>query len=77
MSRELGDRPLTGWVLAYLAYTMLRGNEAALAVAEEGLALFRELDHKPGIAQALNIVGEIAASKWATMTVPGALTKNV
>jgi tetratricopeptide (TPR) repeat protein len=60
ISREFGDRPLTGWVLAYLGYTMLEETEAALMVAEEGLSLLRELDDKPGIAQALNIVGEIA-----------------
>ena len=38
-----------------------RTREEDLAAAEEALALFRELDHKPGIAQALNAIGVIAA----------------
>jgi hypothetical protein len=35
------------------------GYEEALAFTEEGLAIFRALGHKPGIAQALNIIGEL------------------
>lgn len=59
-SRDLGDRVNTAWSLTFMGYAMMREMEAAVAVAEEGLALFRELNHKPGIAQALNIIGEIA-----------------
>jgi tetratricopeptide (TPR) repeat protein len=38
----------------------MMGEPKALATAEEGLALFRELDDKPSIAHALTIIGEIA-----------------
>jgi hypothetical protein len=48
------------WSLTFLGYAMMREKEAGLGIAEEGLSLFRELNHKPGIAQALNIIGEIA-----------------
>ncbi|MCL4250496.1 MAG: tetratricopeptide repeat protein [Anaerolineae bacterium] len=61
VSQTLDDKQFTGWALIYLGFAMLSESEEALAAAEEGLALFRELDHKPGIAQALNIVGNVAA----------------
>ncbi len=60
ISRELGDRVNIAWSLIFKGYAMMSDMEAALAVTEEGLSLFRELHHKPGIAQALNIIGEIA-----------------
>jgi tetratricopeptide (TPR) repeat protein len=60
ISRELGDKFQTAWVLILLGYTMMREPEVALPIAVEGLSLFRELNYQPGIAQALNIVGEIA-----------------
>jgi non-specific serine/threonine protein kinase len=60
ISRELGDTLGTAWSNIYVGYCMMGNTEAALAIAEEGLALFRELDHKPGIAQALTIIGEVA-----------------
>jgi tetratricopeptide (TPR) repeat protein len=60
ISRELGDRLQMAWALALLGYTMLREPQTAMPIVEESLALFRELDHQPGIAQALNIMGEIA-----------------
>ncbi len=60
ISRDLGDQLQTAWALALLGYTMLRESQAAMPIVEESLALFRELKHQPGIAQALNIVGEIA-----------------
>jgi predicted ATPase/DNA-binding CsgD family transcriptional regulator len=59
-ARELGDKIQIAWALIFLGYTMQREPAAAKPIVEEGLALFRELDHQPGIAQALNIVGEIA-----------------
>ena len=34
--------------------------KAAITSAEEGLALFRELDYKPGILFGLNLLGELA-----------------
>lgn len=60
ISRDVGDRLQMAWALALLGYTMLPEPQAATPTVEEGLALFRELNHQPGIAQALNILGEIA-----------------
>jgi predicted ATPase/DNA-binding CsgD family transcriptional regulator len=60
ISSELGDRMYMAWALTFMGYTMMQEKEAALAAAEEGVALFRELDYKPGVANALNIIGEIA-----------------
>jgi predicted ATPase/DNA-binding CsgD family transcriptional regulator len=60
ISRNLGDKLHVAWALIMLAYTMQQEPETAMPIAEEGLALFRELNYQPGIAQALNIMGEIA-----------------
>ncbi len=60
IARNLGNKIQMAWGLIFLGYTMQREPQAAIAVVEEGLTLFRELDHQPGIAQALNIIGEIA-----------------
>lgn len=59
-ARDVGDRFQMAWALALLGYTMLREPQMATPIVEESLALFSELNHQPGIAQALNIVGEIA-----------------
>ncbi len=58
-SRNVGDRLQMAWALALLGYTMMRELQAAMPIAQEGLALFRDLNHQPGIAQVLNIIGEI------------------
>ena len=60
MSRDVGDRLQMAWALALLGYTMAPEPEAAMPIVEESLAMFRELKHQPGMAQALNIIGEIA-----------------
>jgi predicted ATPase/DNA-binding CsgD family transcriptional regulator len=60
IAREVGDQLHEAWALALLGYTMLPEPEAATPVVEESLALFRDLGHEPGMAQALNILGEIA-----------------
>jgi predicted ATPase/DNA-binding CsgD family transcriptional regulator len=60
ISRELGDTVNIAWSLTFIGYTMMKEMEPALHHAEEGLSLFRQLNHRPGIAQALNIIGEIA-----------------
>ncbi len=59
-ARDVGDRLQMSWALALLGYTMLREPQRAMPIVEESLTLFRELNHQPGIAQALNIIGEIA-----------------
>jgi predicted ATPase/DNA-binding CsgD family transcriptional regulator len=59
---EVGDQLQMAWALALLGYTMLRDPQAATHIVEESLALFRDLDHQPGVAQALNLLGEIARS---------------
>jgi predicted ATPase/DNA-binding CsgD family transcriptional regulator len=59
-ARDLGDRQQIAWALAFLGYTMLGEAQAAIPIVEQSLALFRELNYQPGIAQALNIIGEIA-----------------
>jgi hypothetical protein len=59
-SRKLGDALQTAWALTFLSYTMMHEPGAALPLAEEALAAFRRLNHLPGIAQTLNIIGEIA-----------------
>jgi predicted ATPase/DNA-binding CsgD family transcriptional regulator len=60
VSRELGDRFQIAWALAFLGGAMHQEPEAAMLIVEEGLALFREMNHLPGIAQALNVMGELA-----------------
>ena len=60
LSHALGDTVNIAWALIYKGYTMMPDTGAALVVAEEGLALFQQLHHLPGIAQALNILGEVA-----------------
>jgi non-specific serine/threonine protein kinase len=63
LSREAGDRINQAWALAFTGVHLTvypdRYGEG-IALCEEGLALFRKLDHKPGIARALNFVGELA-----------------
>ena len=60
IARRLGEKMLSAWALTYLGFAMQQEPAKALAAAEEGLALFRELDYQPGMAQALDVVGLIA-----------------
>jgi hypothetical protein len=60
IAREDGDRLQTALALALLGYTMLAEPRAATTAVQESLVLFRELEHQPGMAQAHNIMGEIA-----------------
>lgn len=60
ISREVGDPINTAWALTFKAFAMPGETESALALAQEGLAAFQALHYKPGIAQALNIIGLIA-----------------
>jgi non-specific serine/threonine protein kinase len=59
-ARNTQDIPQIAWALAYLGYSMMDDHDKSIPFVEEGLALFRQLDDKPGIAGALNIIGEIA-----------------
>ena len=60
ISREVGDPINAAWALTFKGFAMPGETESALALAREGLAAFQELHYKPGIAQALNIIGQIA-----------------
>src|SRR5262249_27634707 len=63
LAREVGDRLTLGWALMYLgafAIGQTTGYKEALTLTDDGLGILRELDHKPGLAQALNIIGELA-----------------
>jgi tetratricopeptide (TPR) repeat protein len=57
---EAGDHLQLAWALAFLGYTLLPDPTAARPLVEESLALFRTLAYQSGVAQALNILGEIA-----------------
>jgi len=61
--RELGDKVNTAWALVFLGAHSLGSPDEyknSIALNAEGLALFRDLDHQPGMAQALNGLGEAA-----------------
>jgi non-specific serine/threonine protein kinase len=63
LSRELGDEINAAWALIYLGGASLPyPNECAeaLAMTEQGLALFRKHDDRVGMAIALTILGELA-----------------
>ncbi len=60
VSREVGDKCQAAWALVMQGVTELDDPDRANATVEEGLALFRELDDKPGMALAFNALGEIA-----------------
>ena len=62
IARDLGDREQVAWALAFLGYTRLGEPQAATPLVVERLALFLDLNHQPGLAQAFNISGEIAYS---------------
>lgn len=61
IARAIDEPHLTAWALIFIGYAIQkRDNQQAFATAGEGLALFQAIDNKPGIVQALNIIGEIA-----------------
>jgi tetratricopeptide (TPR) repeat protein len=65
LARELGDRGSEAWALIRLSTSSIdkpEEYEAAVQQVEDGLEIFLELDHLPGIAQGLNIQGELARS---------------
>jgi tetratricopeptide (TPR) repeat protein len=63
ISRANGDTLNIAWALVFLGVQYIAqpdSYEQAMAFCQEGLSLFRALNHKAGIAQALNILGELA-----------------
>jgi ATP/maltotriose-dependent transcriptional regulator MalT len=60
ITRELGDQRGAAWAQVSLGSSMLGDTDAAIAIAEEGLAFFRQLNHKSAIALTLNNIGDIA-----------------
>jgi predicted ATPase/DNA-binding CsgD family transcriptional regulator len=62
LARAVDDRLNLAWALIWLGIASIgepSEYEDAMTLSEEGLAIFRELDFKPGIAQALNSIGEL------------------
>jgi predicted ATPase/DNA-binding CsgD family transcriptional regulator len=58
--RDMDDKHNAAWSLVFKGYSMLLNEtDEALTITEEGLALFRQFNDKPGMAQALNILGNI------------------
>ncbi len=61
--RQLEDERNAAWALVLLSMYRL-GNTAKdqenMALCQEGLEIFRRLDDRPGMAQAFNILGELA-----------------
>ena len=65
LSQELGDIENEAWALIFgggSAIKHLDNYEASFGMVEEGLTLLRRLGNKPGMAQALNILGEMSRS---------------
>ncbi len=60
VARELGDNRQAAWALAFQGAAMHRDPATAMPIAEASLALFRQMHDLPGIALALNIIGELA-----------------
>ncbi len=58
ISRQLDDKINVAWSLIYLANIY----DESIALVEEGITLFEQLNHTKGLAQAYNILGEIARS---------------
>jgi predicted ATPase/transcriptional regulator with XRE-family HTH domain len=61
--RQLEDERNTAWTLVLLSlYRMgdVTKSQKNMALCQEGLEIFRRLDDQPGMAQAFNILGELA-----------------
>jgi hypothetical protein len=62
MYRELEDQIGTAWALTFLSATAMPfpdERKEGITLCQEGLALFSEVGHKPGIMQALTVLGEL------------------
>jgi predicted ATPase/DNA-binding CsgD family transcriptional regulator len=63
LAKQINDKEICAWALCYLGTHLLASADQiteALRFAEEGLCIFRELDHVPGIIFGLNLLGELA-----------------
>jgi predicted ATPase/DNA-binding CsgD family transcriptional regulator len=62
LAREAGDEEHEAWSLDGLAALDLEpdSHAAGMARTEEALTIFRRLDNRPGIAQTVNLQGELA-----------------
>ncbi len=65
LASDLGDQLQMARALTSLGYTLLREPDAARPLVEEGLSVFRRLQYPPGIAHALDVLGEIARCRGA------------
>jgi predicted ATPase/DNA-binding CsgD family transcriptional regulator len=62
LARDVGDRYAEAWALIHLAVALVMKPlelEGAIELCEEGLAIMRDLNDKPGTAQALCNLGEL------------------
>ncbi|MEO8606550.1 MAG: LuxR C-terminal-related transcriptional regulator [Chloroflexota bacterium] len=62
LARNLDDKLNLAWALTFLGAASIRHGaeyEEGLSAIQEALGIFRMLAHKPGIAQTLNILGEL------------------
>ena len=59
LAREYGDRLEMAWSLAYLGMVAVETDGDQLSLFEESLALFRAVDESAGIAEVLNMLGEV------------------
>ncbi len=63
LARDINDEENCAWALIFLSGNLMASYDQikeAMTFTEEGLRLFRELDHKEGIVLGLNMLGELA-----------------
>jgi non-specific serine/threonine protein kinase len=63
LARDIDDKDNCAWAHIWLPSHLMASSDKikeAMVYAEEGLRLFRELDHKSGITFGVNMLGEIA-----------------
>ncbi len=63
LAREINDKENSAWAHIWLSSHIMASDERikeAITLSEEGLRLFRELDHKAGVTFGLNMLGELA-----------------
>jgi predicted ATPase/DNA-binding CsgD family transcriptional regulator len=61
--RQLEDEHNAAWAQVFLSMYRMGNtvkNQESMALCQEGLEIFRRLDDRPGMAQAFNILGELA-----------------